>query len=397
MTDNLTSDPAAYLRELQRIEREQELAKLRTLSLEFAGVLEFFPKLREELEAFHHADGIAFDGLTDRLRPALKTAANRQFEIEHLSIDLRNAPEMQTFLQHVKKTISLQSVKRLDVQFHGVCQDIHQRHQKEKSDKERRAKEEMEHQARKKADKERQAKEEMERQAKEKADKERRVREETEHQAKEKAEAELWAREEADLQFEIEQLPTDLHNAPEMQAFLQQVKKINSLQAVSRLKTQFQGVCQDISQRLEKEKREADRRVWEETKRQAREKAEAERQAKEEAERQTKEEYECLLKNRINQCNKKLFIFTVSFITVLFAFFVFFEDEPKGQITTFIHIFIGMFWGYSILKKDIGSIMAGGSVSFFSMLIVTSLSVFLLGSKVGALWEFPWKPQHVVL
>jgi len=99
MTNNLTSDPAAYLSELQRIEREQELAKLRTLSLEFAGVLDFFPKLREELEAFHHADGIAFDGLADRLRPTLKTAANRQFEIEHLSAELHNAPEMQTFLQ----------------------------------------------------------------------------------------------------------------------------------------------------------------------------------------------------------------------------------------------------------------------------------------------------------
>ncbi len=39
MTDNLINNPAAYLSELQRIEREQELAKLRTLSLEFAGVL----------------------------------------------------------------------------------------------------------------------------------------------------------------------------------------------------------------------------------------------------------------------------------------------------------------------------------------------------------------------
>ena len=75
MSNDFTNDPAAYLQELQRIEREQELAKLRTLCLEFAGVLDYFPKLREELDAFHRTEGIAFDGLADRLRPTLKQAA----------------------------------------------------------------------------------------------------------------------------------------------------------------------------------------------------------------------------------------------------------------------------------------------------------------------------------
>ena len=125
MSNDIFNDPNAYLSELQRIEREQELAKLRTLSLEFAGVLEFFPKLREELEAFHHADGIAFDGLADRLRSNLKQAADFQFEIEHLPADVRNAAEMQAFVQQARTTMGLQLID-LPNQLQGVCQDIRQ-------------------------------------------------------------------------------------------------------------------------------------------------------------------------------------------------------------------------------------------------------------------------------
>lgn len=160
MTDNLTSDPVAYLRELQRIEREQELAKLRTLSLEFAGVLDYFPKLREELEAFHHTDGIAFDGLTDRLRSTLQQAVNLQFDMMDLPANLRNAPEMQAFVQRVKQVMGLQLVGRFMAQFNGIYQDTHTRFVQET---------EAEYKAREKI--------EAERKARELADKERRERE----------------------------------------------------------------------------------------------------------------------------------------------------------------------------------------------------------------------------
>ena len=127
MSNDIFNDPNAYLSELQRIEREQELAKLRTLSLEFAGVLDFFPKLREELDAFYEAKGIAFDGLTNRLRPIIKQAADIQFEIEHLSADLRDASEMKMFEQQVKQTMNLGSIQRVAAQFkatyQGVCED----------------------------------------------------------------------------------------------------------------------------------------------------------------------------------------------------------------------------------------------------------------------------------
>lgn len=127
MNNGFSETPASYLNELQRIEREQELAKLRTLSLEFAGVLDFFPKLREELDAFYEAKGIAFDGLTNRLRPIIKQAADIQFEIEHLSADLRDASEMKMFEQQVKQTMNLGSIQRVAAQFkatyQGVCED----------------------------------------------------------------------------------------------------------------------------------------------------------------------------------------------------------------------------------------------------------------------------------
>ena len=132
MSNDIFNDPNAYLRELQRIEREQELAKLRTLSLEFAGVLDYFPKLREELEAFHHADGIAFDGLADRLRPVLKQSADIQFEIEHFPAELRNTPEIQAFIQKTSNIMSLQSSESFINQFHGICHEVRQRLAQEK-------------------------------------------------------------------------------------------------------------------------------------------------------------------------------------------------------------------------------------------------------------------------
>jgi len=161
MSDDFTNDPNAYLRDLQRIEREQELAKLRTLSLEFAGVLDFFPKLREELDAFHQAEGIAFDGLSDRLRPTLKQAADLHFETEHLPADVRNAPEMQAFVQRVKQSMGVQVVGLFAAQFQGVCQNIRQRFAREKTEAERQAKEkaEFKRQARARAEMERKARE----------------------------------------------------------------------------------------------------------------------------------------------------------------------------------------------------------------------------------------------
>ena len=144
MNNDFTNDPKAYLRELQRIEREQELAKLRTLSLEFAGVLNYFPKLREELEAFHQTDGIAFDGLADRLRSNLKQAADLQFELEHLSPELRNTTEVQAFVRQVFTTMNLQLVERFAAQFQGVCHDTRQRLAREQADAERRAREQAE-------------------------------------------------------------------------------------------------------------------------------------------------------------------------------------------------------------------------------------------------------------
>ena len=127
MNNDFTNDPKAYLRELQRIEREQELAKLRTLSLEFAGVLNYFPKLREELEAFHQTDGIAFDGLADRLRSNLKQAADLQFELEHLSPELRNTTEVQAFVRQVFTTMNLQLVERFAAQRKGITHDAQRR------------------------------------------------------------------------------------------------------------------------------------------------------------------------------------------------------------------------------------------------------------------------------
>ena len=126
MSNDIFNDPNAYLSELQRIEREQELAKLRTLSLEFAGVLDYFPKLREELEAFHHADGIAFDGLADRLRSNLKQAADLQFELEHLPADVRNAAEMQAFVQSLKAGVTSQTVAAFAAKFQPLCTAVRQ-------------------------------------------------------------------------------------------------------------------------------------------------------------------------------------------------------------------------------------------------------------------------------
>lgn len=160
MTDNFTSNPAAYLSELQRIEREQELAKLRTLRLEFAGVLDFFPQLREELKAFGNADGIAFDDLSGRLRSTLQQAADLQFDMMDLPAELRDAPEMQAFVQQVKQAMGLQFVGRCTVQFNGICQDIQTRFS-QKAEVERKAREKIE----------------AERKAQERSDNERRERE----------------------------------------------------------------------------------------------------------------------------------------------------------------------------------------------------------------------------
>ena len=141
------------MRELQRIEREQELAKLRTLSLEFAGVLNYFPKLREELEAFHQTDGIAFDGLADRLRSNLKQAADLQFELEHLSPELRNTTEVQAFVRQVFTTMNLQLVERFAAQRKGITHDAQRRLDAEREKAEA---------ARQKADAERREREKVE-------------------------------------------------------------------------------------------------------------------------------------------------------------------------------------------------------------------------------------------
>lgn len=124
MSNDFTNDPKAYLSELQRIEREQELAKLRTLSLEFAGVLDFFPKLCEELEAFNRAKGIAFDGLADRLRPTLKQAADLQFEIEHLPIEVKSTSGMQLFIQQMRETMPLAQISHFTSQLNYTLKAI---------------------------------------------------------------------------------------------------------------------------------------------------------------------------------------------------------------------------------------------------------------------------------
>ncbi len=191
MNNDFTNDPKAYLRELQRIEREQELAKLRTLSLEFAGVLNYFPKLREELEAFHQTDGIAFDGLADRLRSNLKQAADLQFELEHLSPELRNTTEVQAFVRQVFTTMNLQLVERFAAQRKGITHDAQRR-----LDAERRAREQAEAARLAQEQREREERQKVEREqaeaARQKADAERRAREQAEA-ARRKLEASIRA------------------------------------------------------------------------------------------------------------------------------------------------------------------------------------------------------------
>lgn len=116
------NDSTAELSKQQSLERKEELAKLRTLDLEFAGVLAYFPKLRKEFHALLLGSNvIAFDGLVERLRTTLKQAAKFQFEIECLPKAVLHTPEMQEFLwKTVHETMGLQMVELFAAKFQEV-------------------------------------------------------------------------------------------------------------------------------------------------------------------------------------------------------------------------------------------------------------------------------------
>jgi hypothetical protein len=129
--------PEAYLHLLQRIERDQELEKLSELATTFQAALQFFKKLPGELNAFRNADGVKYDGLSDHVRPLLKQAEALRKSIDHLSSDLRTAPEMTSFVEDAQKRTGLQSVGISLQGFDRTCQAIRTRLTKEEAERRR--------------------------------------------------------------------------------------------------------------------------------------------------------------------------------------------------------------------------------------------------------------------
>jgi len=117
-----TQDAAAYLADLQRLDQDHRMARLRTLALEFAPTLGRLPNLQRELERMMQpGDGIDYDALADRIEPALEQAAHLLLELDLLPEAVRRTAPVDAFVHAMAATITPRTVPALVQKFQQVC------------------------------------------------------------------------------------------------------------------------------------------------------------------------------------------------------------------------------------------------------------------------------------
>lgn len=124
-------DPMAYLRELQRrertIDRETEVKKLLSLAQSYADPLAFFSSLKQEYETYYQVDDTHYEGLANRLEPALQQAGRLLSNIVKMPVAIGRDKEMLAFVQDAKQGVRLLSVHDYALRFDRLFLSVKER------------------------------------------------------------------------------------------------------------------------------------------------------------------------------------------------------------------------------------------------------------------------------
>ena len=103
-----------YLAGLKNAEREQGQAKLRTLALQFQSTLSRLPELQIEMNSFLQTHELLdYEGLLQRFEPVLQKASDCLFEIDKLSPELTDAPELKQYINTLQNTVTFANADKV--------------------------------------------------------------------------------------------------------------------------------------------------------------------------------------------------------------------------------------------------------------------------------------------
>lgn len=153
-----------YLKELQDIEQQQGVARLRTITAEFFSTLDRLPKLKQEVDTMQQMQGVNFDDLATSLEQRLDKAADLLARLDLLPADIRNAQELEGFEHGLQNAMTLRTIATWAAEFDSRCKEAKKRIAQQKEAEERAQLEKAEAE-RRRLEAEAKAKEEQEKEA----------------------------------------------------------------------------------------------------------------------------------------------------------------------------------------------------------------------------------------
>jgi formylglycine-generating enzyme required for sulfatase activity len=160
---------AEYLKDLQDIEQQQGISRLRTIAAEFFSTLDRLPKLKQEVDAMQQMQGVNFDDLATSLEQRLDKAADIMARLDLLPRDLRQSPEIEELVHGLQNAMTLRTIDRWNTELDNRCNEARTRLTREKEAQEREQREKAEAE-RRRGEAERQARAEQERKEREEAE-----------------------------------------------------------------------------------------------------------------------------------------------------------------------------------------------------------------------------------
>jgi formylglycine-generating enzyme required for sulfatase activity len=112
-----------YLKELQEIEQQQGISRLRTIAAEFFSTLDRLPKLKQEVDAMQQMQGVNLDDLATSLEQRLDKAADLMARLDLLPADIRNAQGLEGFEHGLQNAMTLRTIDRWVSEFDSKCNE----------------------------------------------------------------------------------------------------------------------------------------------------------------------------------------------------------------------------------------------------------------------------------
>lgn len=113
-----------YLKELQEIEQQQGVARLRTIAVEFFSTLDRLPKLKQEVDAMQQMQGVNFDDLAASLEQRLDKAAELLSRLDMLPQEISQSNDIKEMWHNLQHTITLRTINTWSSRFDETCSKV---------------------------------------------------------------------------------------------------------------------------------------------------------------------------------------------------------------------------------------------------------------------------------